>query len=143
MQTQYDGSYAHGHRYNLKSGFLLELSEAAIDAMVDNYPPDAKFSTWFEHLGGATSRVANDATAYVHRDAKFNFGIDAKWDDPAADDAYFAAIRNYHHAVEPFMQGFYTNLNDDTEQKTWDNFGPAYPRSLRSRTSMTQPTCSG
>lgn len=131
MQTQSDGIMAHGRRYYLKSGLLLELTEAAINAMIDNYPPDAKFGTWFEHMGGATSRIAADATAYAHRNAKFNFGISAGWVDPADDDAYFTAVRKYYHAIQPFMKGFYTNLNDDTEQKTWGNFGPAYPRLVK------------
>jgi FAD/FMN-containing dehydrogenase len=26
------------------------------------------------------------------------------------------------------MSGFYTNLNDDTESKTWGNYGENYPR---------------
>jgi len=29
--------------------------------------------------------------------------------------------------MEPHMAGFYTNLNEDSEQKTWGNYGPNYP----------------
>jgi Berberine and berberine like len=57
-----------------------------------------------------------------------NFGISSVWDDPGMADARFAAVRSYYRAIEPFMEGFYTNLNDDTEQKTWGNYGPNYPR---------------
>ena len=30
--------------------------------------------------------------------------------------------------MEPHLAGFYTNLNDEDEQKTWGNYGPNYPR---------------
>ena len=30
--------------------------------------------------------------------------------------------------MEPYLAGFYTNLNADSEQKTWGNYGPNYPR---------------
>jgi hypothetical protein len=30
--------------------------------------------------------------------------------------------------MEPHMAGFYTNLNEDSEQKTWGNYGSNYPR---------------
>jgi FAD/FMN-containing dehydrogenase len=30
--------------------------------------------------------------------------------------------------MEPHIGGFYTNLNEDTEQKTWGNYGKNYPR---------------
>ena len=30
--------------------------------------------------------------------------------------------------MEPHFAGFYTNLNDDDEKKTWGNYGENYPR---------------
>ena len=32
------------------------------------------------------------------------------------------------------MAGFYTNLNDDTEQKTWGNYAGNYPRLVKIKT---------
>ncbi len=37
-------------------------------------------------------------------------------------------MREYYYALEPHMAGFYTILHDDTEKKTWGNYGPNYPR---------------
>ena len=31
-------------------------------------------------------------------------------------------------AVQPYMKGYYTNLNEESEQRTWGNFGDNYPR---------------
>ena len=128
MQTSVDAMLAHGGLYYLKSGFLIELTEASIDAMVGNFKGDHLPFTWFQHLGGASARVAPDATAYPHRNVQFNYGIMDAWSDPAESDMRIAAVRRYYKALEPHMKGFYTNLNDDTEKKTWGNFGENYPR---------------
>ncbi len=127
IQTQWDGGTAHGRQYYLKSGYLKELTPEAIEVMVE-YARRGDTGSWFQHLGGATSRIASDATAYAHRDVSFNFGIMYASGDPAQNEAGIAAVREYYKALAPHMAGFYTNLNDDTEQKTWGNYGPNYPR---------------
>ena len=48
--------------------------------------------------------------------------------DPAQNKSGIAAVREYYKAMEPHLAGFYTNLNDDNEQKTWGNYGENYPR---------------
>jgi len=127
IQTQWDGSAAHGLQYYLKSGMLNELTPEIIEIMVD-FVNRGNTGSWFQHLGGATSRVASDATAYAHRNVAFNFGMMYASNDPAQNEAGIAAVREYYKAMEPHLAGFYTNLNDDTEQKTWGNYGPNYPR---------------
>jgi len=127
IQTQWDGLAAHGLQNYLKSGMLKELTPEVIEIMVD-FVNRGNTGSWFQHLGGATSRIASDATAYAHRDVAFNFGMMYVSDDPAQNEAGIAAVREYYRAMEPHLAGFYTNLNDDTEQKTWGNYGPNYPR---------------
>jgi FAD/FMN-containing dehydrogenase len=127
IQTRADGFLGHGHQAYLKSSFLNELTPEAIDIIVE-FANRGAVGSWFQHMGGATSRVAADATAYPHRAAAFNFGIMYFGDDPAQNDEKIAAVREYYHAMEPHMAGFYTNLNDDDEKKTWGNYGENYPR---------------
>ncbi|MCH8867817.1 MAG: FAD-binding oxidoreductase [Proteobacteria bacterium] len=127
IQTQLDGVYAHGGQNYLKSGFLNELTPEVIEIMVDFVNRGSTVS-WFQHLGGATSRVAPDATAFAHRKVAVNFGIEYSSQDPAQNEAGIAAVREFYYALEPHMAGFYTNLHDDTEKKTWGNYGPNYPR---------------
>ena len=79
-------------------------------------------------MGGRTSLVAPDATAFTHRAAAFNFGIMYIGDDPARSEAGISAVRDYYAAMAPFMAGFYTNLNEESEKKTWGNYGENYPR---------------
>ena len=129
IQTQWDGLTAHGAQNYLKSGFLNELTPEVIEIMVD-FAKRGTTSSWFQHLGGATARVAQDATAFAHRNVALNFGIQYASNDPAQNETGVAAVREFYAALEPHFAGFYTNLHDDdnTETKVWGNYGPNYPR---------------
>jgi FAD/FMN-containing dehydrogenase len=127
IQTQWDGLTAHGGQEYLKSGFLNELTPEVIEIMLDFINRGAT-SSWFQHLGGATSRVAPDATAFVHRNVALNYGIGYSSRDPAQNEAGIAAVREYYNALKPHMVGFYTNLHQDNEKNIWGNYGPNYPR---------------
>jgi hypothetical protein len=128
QQTRADGYYAHGTLNYLKSGYISELTPATIAAIVESFEGNWLPDVWFQHLGGAVARVAPEATAYFHRSAHSNIGISAAWTDSAESDRRIAAIRRIHAALEPHMQGFYTNLNEDSERRTWGNYGENYPR---------------
>jgi FAD/FMN-containing dehydrogenase len=130
VQTQYDGAAAHGRLDYLKSGFIPELTQDTINAMVESYEGDSLPSTWFQHLGGASSRVDPQATAFAHRRVHSNYGIDGSWTNPRESEARIAKIREVYAAVQPYMSGFYTNLNEDTKSKTEKNYGVNYERLL-------------
>ena len=127
VQTQWDDLAAHGAQNYLKSGFLNELTPEVIEIMVD-FANRGATASWFQHLGGATARVAPDATAFAHRNVAVNFGIQYASNDPSQNEAGIAAVREFYQALTPHMAGFYTNLHDDTEKRTWGNYGPNYPR---------------
>jgi len=127
IQTKWDGLSAHGAQNYLKSGFLNELTPEVIEIMVD-FANRGTTSSWFQHLGGATSRVAPGATAFAHRNVAVNFGIQYASNDPAQNEVGIAAVREFYNALAPHMAGFYTNLTEDTEKKIWGNYGPNYPR---------------
>ena len=128
IQTQWDGLAAHGGQSYLKSGFLKEITPEVAEIMVDFLNRGAMTTSWFQHLGGATARVAADATAFGHRNVAVNFGIEYSSRDPSQNEAGIAAVREFYYALAPHMTGYYTNLNDESEQKTWGNYGPNYPR---------------
>ena len=127
IQTQWDAATAHGAQNYLKSGFFDELTPDIIEIMMD-FVNRGKTGAWFQHLGGATARVAPDATAFAHRKVAVNFGIGYTSNDPAQNEAGIAAVREFYGALEPHMGGFYTNLHQDTEEKIWGNYGPNFPR---------------
>jgi hypothetical protein len=128
IQTRVDGLFAHGVHSYLKSCFLRELTPEVIDIMVAYGQGDQPAGWWFQHMGGASARVAPDATAYANRDVAFNFGMMYLGNDAAGDEAGIAAVREMYAEMEPYSAGFYTNLHDDTREKTWGNYGENYPR---------------
>lgn len=127
VQTGADSYLGHGRQYYLKSGFLNELTSDAMDVIVE-YANRGAVGSWFQHMGGVTATVAPDATAFTHRGAAFNFGVMYVGDDPAENDTKVAAVREYFKEMEPHMAGYYNNLNDESEEKTWGNYGSNYPR---------------
>lgn len=128
IQTRIDGATAHGVQAYLKSCFLRELTPKTIDIMVDFGHRGGLAGFWFQHMGGASARVAPDATAYANRNVAFNFGMMYLSGDPKQNDAGRTAVREFFKEMEPHSAGFYTNLHDDTEQKTRGNYGSNYPR---------------
>jgi len=127
-QTMLDGQLGHGQLNYLKSGFINELTPQFIDAFVGNFDAETLPNVWFQHLGGATSRIDGDSTAFAHRNVAFNLGIDSVFTDPAETEDRIAAVRRYYEAMAPFMQGYYTNLNEEGAGKTKGNYGPNYAR---------------
>ena len=101
---------------------------AAIEAMLESYQGENLPNIWFQHLGGASSRVDPQATAFPHRRMHSNYGIDGSWTDPAESAVRIAKIREIYASMEPYMEGFYTNLNEDTLSKTQRNYGVNYDR---------------
>ncbi len=134
LQTRYDAVMGHGLQNYLKSGYIPELTPVIIETIVENFDGENVSMMWFQHLGGQTARVAPDATAFAHRNVHSNFGIQGFWTDPAENEQRIAAVRKYYAAMEPHMAGFYTNLNDDTEKKTWGNYAGNYPRLVKIKT---------
>jgi len=128
FQTKDDAFMAPGTLNYLKSGFIVELTAEAIDAMIGNYEGDFLPAGWFQHEGGAMARVKPADTAFGHRDVELNFGINAVWRDPAQSERRIEGVRRYFRAMEPYMKGYYTNLNEESKQRTWGNYGENYPR---------------
>ena len=127
-QTMLDGDLGHGKLNYLKSGFITELTPEFIEAFVGNFDAEILPGVWFQHLGGATSRIDEDSAAFAHRNVGFNLGMDAVFTDPAETEGRVAAVRNYYNAMAPFMKGYYTNLNEEGARKTKGNYGPSYTR---------------
>jgi FAD/FMN-containing dehydrogenase len=96
-----------GLRNYWKSNYLRELSDAAIDVLVDHYAtvPAPYTHVVIEHLGGAVSRVGEDATAVAHREALYNFLIVGMWTDAAADGQVIGWVRELWGALQPFSSG--------------------------------------
>lgn len=108
LQTLWDEEYPRGElRYYWRSTYLKSFSDEAIDrlvTMITEAPsPLSTLDIWA--LGGAFKRIAPDATAFAHRDADINIGVEANWADPVDDEANIAWARRVTQVLEPFSTG--------------------------------------
>jgi hypothetical protein len=65
----------------LKGGFVGKVPGDLVNAMVDGFHGDPRRTTvlFFQHCGGAGSRIADDATAFAHRYAIGNMMTVVAW----------------------------------------------------------------
>jgi FAD/FMN-containing dehydrogenase len=109
-----DALFPAGGRYYMKSHFLDELTDEAIDTVVavDAQRPTPESLTVLRTLGGAIGRVTSDESAYAHRSARFNLSIDAGWSDPTLDDAAIGWAREGWDRLAPYATGgVYVNFS--------------------------------
>ena len=111
-------SYPKGQRHYWKSAFLKTLTDDVIDLVIDaaSTSPSPINVMMIEMYGGAVARVANDATAFGHRDAMFNLGILAISTDPALDAKQRAWAREaWQKALPHSTGGAYVNYMSEGE----------------------------
>jgi hypothetical protein len=117
----------------LKGGFISEVPDKLVSALVDGFPGDPRRMTvvFFQHCGGASGRVAENATAFAQRYALANMMTVSGWrqgvDDPAE---HIKATRGYWSTLEPFSRGFYVNdlAREATSKDINANYRGNYPR---------------
>lgn len=130
MQTQEDAAFAHGVRSYIKNGMVSEISQELVNAMLDAYIPDPRLMMFTHTLGGAVKRVGELDTAFPHRNAETMLGVGGGWMDPTMDEGAIAACREWYQQLEPFMGGYYSNIDFDAKGVE-GNYGPAYERLAR------------
>ncbi len=96
----------------LKGGFIGKMPGDLVTALVDGFHGDPRRTTvlFFQHCGGAGSRVPDNATAFAHRYAIANMMTVVAW--PVGDkdpSPHIEAARTYWKTLEPFTRGFYVN----------------------------------
>jgi FAD/FMN-containing dehydrogenase len=133
-----------GLRNYWKSNYLRDLSDAAIDVLVDHYAtvPAPYTHLVIEHLGGAVSRVGPDETAVDHREARYNFLIVGTWADAAEDAKVIGWVRELWGALQPFSSGgLYVNYEADQDiDRVKAAYGPAKYAKLVALKDKYDPT---
>ena len=115
VQVAHDLAFAWGSRSFIKSHNANDVRREALDELVEHVatsPGEGTFSV--TALGGAISRLPEDATAYAGRASAFDLSSDANWTDPADDQAMADWCRRALAIVQPdFALGGYANGNSD------------------------------
>lgn len=125
LQTVNDVAFGHGIRSYAKNGMVREWTQGLVDTLVDAYNPRLFLAN---HVaGGAVKRVGELDTAFPHRNAEIMLVFASGWMDPAQDETMIAETRALFEAVEPYLGGYYDNIEFDRDAAT-GNYGPAYER---------------
>ncbi len=137
-QKAFDPLLAPGARNYWKSHNFAELPQGLIDAAMDAIArlPSPQCEIFFGQIGGATCRVAREATAYSSRDAKYVMNVHARWDDPREDARCIEWARGYFEASAAFALGsVYVNfLTQDESERVRAAYGPNYERLVAAKT---------
>jgi len=126
------GEWPSGSPLHTRGGFLRELTDAAIDAIVEsasrNTSPARLIS--LDHYHGAMCRVAQEATAFSVRENGFGFLVQSEWDKPEEASVQIAWIDATIAALSPFSSqtAYVANLGDERPDRIKRCYGPNYPR---------------
>lgn len=136
LQSAFDGLVPAGLRNYWKSDFVKELTDEAVEVHLEHGPrvPSPNSTVHVYAMDGAVQDVAEEETAFVHRDADFAVNIVGMWPEPEDDDACVSWVRGYYDAVHPHSgyEGGYTNfMAADDQDRVRANYGRAYPRLAR------------
>jgi FAD/FMN-containing dehydrogenase len=131
-QKAFDPLLTPGARNYWKSHNFTELSDGAIDSMIEyaGKLPSPQCEIFIGHIAGAANRVASDAMAYAHRDAKFVLNVHGRWEDTAQDGNCIGWARAFFKASAPYASaGAYVNfMTEDEGERVTAAYGPNYDR---------------
>jgi FAD/FMN-containing dehydrogenase len=116
LQRIDDSPQGHAFRRYMKGHYLRELSDDAIEALVQsrtNGPAGGRPSVGFQAYGGAIAEVPDEDTAFTFRDTAFEYVASTRWTDPAEDGNRMAYARRTAAALDPFARGQYVNTLSD------------------------------
>ncbi len=132
LNAAFDGLVPAGLQHYWKANFVRELSDSAIAAHVEHGPnlPAVNSTVHIYPIDGACHRVAPDATAFGHREARFATVIAGMWPDPSKNPASIKWVRDYSDAITPFSEaGGYVNfMSEDDQSRAPANYGASYQR---------------
>jgi FAD/FMN-containing dehydrogenase len=132
LQQAFDAGMGPGTRWYSRSLQMDELTDAAIEALVDGLDPfPGDFTVvYLGPGGGAAGRVAPEDTAYPHRAAAHELHIFPGWADPARDDEVMSWADRLFDAMVPHGNGgVYVNLLGDGEaDRIREAYGPNLAR---------------
>jgi hypothetical protein len=130
LQTMLDAGGPHGTRAYMKAEFLDELTDGAIDKLVEHggARPGPMVQLLIEPLGGAVSRAGDEATALGRRDVGWCYHALSLWMEPGEEAE--AAHRGWARALADDLRphttpGVYLNFTSDVDEgRVRSTYGP-------------------
>ena len=132
-QTMADFLWPRGIKSYWKSNFLNELSDGAIEIILNFFAsaPSPHTVVVLEHIGNcAVSQIGSDETAFGNRNCAFNFLVTTQWTDATDFDKNIQWTREFYDAMTPFMSNaVYLNyIGDEGEDRIKQGYGAKYEK---------------
>jgi FAD/FMN-containing dehydrogenase len=118
LNRMLDGAFPRGAFNYWKSSFLAQLSDDAIDTMIECFErcPTPMGQLILEHVHGVAARIGAGDTAFPHRADGHNFLVLSQWTDATNTEACIAWARATYGKMQPFVAaGRYVNYLGDDE----------------------------
>jgi len=131
MNTLSDDGYPRGALNYWNSAFVRELSDAAMEIMVESFErcPSPMSGLMVAHYHGAVTRVDPAATAFPHREPGYNLLVAAQWLDPAETETNINWARETFRALRPHLADrCYDNLSAEDRGSVAHACGSNYDR---------------
>ena len=131
-QQAFDPLLTPGARNYWKSHNLTELSDGVLDSVIEfaGKIPSPQCEIFVGLVLGAANRVASEAMAYGHRDAKFVMNVHGRWDEASQDETCITWARSFFKATTPYASaGAYVNfMTEDEGDRVAAAYGVNYAR---------------
>jgi FAD/FMN-containing dehydrogenase len=127
-QAMFDPGFVPGRWYYFRAFDVPELTDEMIDITVEHSlrikSPLTSFPIW--QMGGAVSRVPDDATSFGSRDAKFTYNIGASTENAEGFDDEREWVRGLWSALSEYHTSVYVNFlagDEEGEERIRSAYG--------------------
>ena len=131
-QKAFDPLLTPGARNYWKSHNFTELADGALNSIIEfaGKLPSPQCEIFIGLIAGAPNRIAADAMAYGHRDARFVLNVHGRWDEAADDQKCIGWAREFFKASAPYASaGAYVNFMTAEEgERVAAAYGSNYER---------------
>jgi FAD/FMN-containing dehydrogenase len=133
-QKAFDPLLTPGARNYWKSHNFTELADGALNSIIEfaGKLPSPQCEIFIGLIAGVPNRIAPDAMAYAHRDAKFVLNVHGRWDEAKDDQRGIAWAREFFKTSAPYASaGAYVNfMTEDEGNRVAAAYGSNYGRLL-------------
>jgi FAD/FMN-containing dehydrogenase len=131
-QKAFDPLLTPGARNYWKSHNFTELSDGAIDTMIDYAAkfPSNLCEIFIGLISGQANRIPEQATAYAHRATNLVMNVHARWELPKDDTPCISWARDFFRDTTQYASGGgYVNfMTQDETERTRSAYGENYDR---------------
>lgn len=133
LQSMFDPAFPPDYQNYWKSGFLADVSDDALKQFAEFAiaAPSPSTMVMIENYHGAYSRVDPTATAYNHRDGKYDMLILANWVNPEDTEKNVKWAREFYQGMQPYLAGTsFPNLmgQEEIADRAREAYGTNYAR---------------